>query len=321
MSAHRANASSPGPPVGRRSRVVPPTRPTSVAIAFRVRRRKSVPTVSVVIRALNESRLIGRCLDALVGQEGSFDLEIVVVDNGSTDSTREIARDFGARVLEIAREEFDYSTALNLGIAHAKGELVVILSAHAIPRESNWLQRMTEPFDDPLVAGVCARQVAWPDSDPVEAHRIARAFADVPRMFEARDGRGLVFSNSASCIRRSVWEDDPFALPFAEDLHWAARAIEAGWRIVYEPRASVIHSHDDTARRFAKRLIDMSRAADAASGRTRTPARHLREAAGFAARRLREVWLLELSSSRRLTHACKTVLIAVWFLVGFRSRS
>ena len=131
-------------------------------------------TVSVVIRALNERALIGRCLAALREQDGGNGLEIIVVDSGSTDDTCEIARDHRADVVAFNQPQFDYSSALNLGIEHSTGDLVVILSAHSILQEPRWLEIMTQPFDDPLVAGVCCRQVAWPDTDWHEARRIAQ---------------------------------------------------------------------------------------------------------------------------------------------------
>ena len=117
-------------------------------------------TIGVVIRTLNESELIGRCIETLRGQQGGFELDVLVVDSGSTDSTLEIAREHGARILELAPTEFDYSKALNLGIEQVRGDLAVSLSAHAIPADEHLLERLTAPFDDPKVAGVAARQAA-----------------------------------------------------------------------------------------------------------------------------------------------------------------
>ena len=99
--------------------------------------------IGVVIRTLNESALIGRCLQMLDEQRGGFDLDVLVVDSGSTDATREIARDHGARIVELPPTQFDYSKALNLGIEEVSGELIVILSAHAIPVDAHMLEKLT----------------------------------------------------------------------------------------------------------------------------------------------------------------------------------
>src|SRR4051812_8888160 len=93
----------------------------------------SGPTVGVVIRTLNESEHIARCIQTLRQQQGRFELDVVVVDSGSTDGTVELGRANGARIVELSPDEFDYSKALNLGIESVRGDLVVSLSAHAIP--------------------------------------------------------------------------------------------------------------------------------------------------------------------------------------------
>ena len=80
--------------------------------------------VDVIIRTLNESELIGRCLETLQRQQGNFNLDVVVVDSGSTDTTIEIARSFKMSSPRKAPNEFDYSKALNVGIGAAAGELV-----------------------------------------------------------------------------------------------------------------------------------------------------------------------------------------------------
>jgi len=53
------------------------------------------------------------------------------------------------------------------------------------------------------------------------------------------------FDNVSSCIRRSVWEETPFERTgFGEDVRWAGSVLEAGYKIVYEPRSAVLHSHE-----------------------------------------------------------------------------
>jgi rhamnosyltransferase len=57
--------------------------------------------------------------------------------------------------------------------------------------------------------------------------------------------RLAAFDNVSSCLRRSVWEELPFEKTnFGEDLRWGKKAVEAGYKVVYEPRSAVFHSHE-----------------------------------------------------------------------------
>jgi rhamnosyltransferase len=270
-------------------------------------------TVDVVIRTLNESALLGRCLETLDRQRGGHDLDIVVVDSGSTDGTLEIARAQGVRIVEIQPEDFDYSTALNVGLEAGGGELVAILSAHAIPLDDRWLDRMTAPFADPRVAGVASRQVPWPDAPWWEVARLPREFGTERRVYTAGADDGMVFSNAASCIRRSVWTAEPFTLPAAEDLEWARRVVAAGWTVVYEPAATVYHSHHESPRAQARRMIDVNRVSSAAVGPL-TRRRTLREAAGLLYRNSRAILALDEPFRRKLAHLGHLGRM-VWFYV------
>ena len=271
--------------------------------------------VGVVIRALDEAELIGRCLEALRDQRGSHALDIVVVDSGSTDATVEIAEAGGARVVHIAPEDFDYSRALNVGIEEARGELVAILSAHAIPLDDRWLERMIAPFEDPKVAGVGSRQITWPGAGWSEVERLRSAFGDTRRDYRGGDTGGLLFSNAASVIRRSVWEERRFTLPAVEDLDWARRVIAAGLTIVYEPAAAVYHSHDEPPRARARRKIDINRALTPAGGRTRR--RTLREAAALLYHEGRVIGGLDEPARRKLAYLGELLQTVWYYLIDF----
>lgn len=272
-------------------------------------------TIGVVIRTLNESELLGRCLETLDAQQGAFELDVVVVDSGSTDGTVEIARTHGARVVEMAPADFDYSTALNVGIEEARGDLVVLLSAHAIPLDDLWLKRMTAPFGDERVAGVAGGQVPWPGAPWWEVLRLNRAFGDLRRVFSAGASDGLVFSNAASCIRRSVWLQTPFTLPAAEDLDWAQRVVAAGLVVVYEPAATVYHSHDESPRAQAQRMIDINRVArdEAVPSRQRT----LREAAGLLYRNGRSIMGLQEPLRRKVSYIGELLRMVSYYVLDF----
>jgi glycosyltransferase involved in cell wall biosynthesis len=276
----------------------------------------SPKTIGIVIRTLNESELIGRCLETLRRQHGTFDLDILVVDSGSTDSTVEIARSYDARIVELRPGEFDYSKALNAGIEQVRGDLVVILSAHAIPIGEDWLQKMTAPFEDPRVAGVASRQVPWPDAPWQEVHRLRHQFGESACVYSHGSARQIVFSNAASSIRRRVWRDQPFKLAAAEDHEWARRIVAAGWTIVYEPAAAVFHSHHENARAQALRMIDINRVLDQDRG-GRTRRRTLREAAGMLVRDSRKVAALDEPIRRKLAYLTELVRMVCYYVIDF----
>lgn len=276
----------------------------------------SGPTVGVVIRTLNESEHIARCIQTLRQQHGGFELDVVVVDSGSTDGTVELGRANGARIVELSPDEFDYSKALNLGIESVRGDLVVSLSAHAIPVDDRWLETMLAPFADPAVAGVSSGQIPWPGARWQEVKRIRLQFDSVRRVYSRDTGDAILFSNAASAIRRSVWLEEPFTLPAVEDLDWGRRVVAAGLFVVYEPAAAVYHSHDEGPRAQARRMIDINRVRDGSAG-GRPFARTLREAASFFRRDATAILALDEPIRRRLSYLAELATTVYFYVVDF----
>src|SRR5262245_54504153 len=95
------------------------------------------PEVSIVIRAFNEERWLPDVLAAIHGQRYK-DCEVLLVDSGSVDRTRDIAAAHGARIVRLRTEDFTFGHSLNVGIQEARGSLIAILSAHAIPTDDLW---------------------------------------------------------------------------------------------------------------------------------------------------------------------------------------
>jgi len=196
--------------------------------------------ISVVVRTRNEGRWLGRVLTALSLQDWR-DVEVVVVDNESTDDTIEVAHRFTCKVVEIGRDEFTYGRAINRGIAAAQGDLVALLSGHCIPLNDKWAERMALNFQDESVAAVYGRQEPLPDTSDYDKRDLWTTFG-IERRVQHRD---FMFHNANCMIRRGAWTELPFdeGLNGVEDRDWARKAQERGWAIVYEPSASVHHYH------------------------------------------------------------------------------
>jgi glycosyltransferase involved in cell wall biosynthesis len=277
-------------------------------------------TISCVIRTFNEAASIRNLILSIRSQKNiSTEPEIIVVDSGSTDSTTEILKTLGVTLIEIEKGEFNYSTALNLGIKRSSGNLIVILSAHTKLCQDTWLQKMFSHFEDEKVAGVYCKQIPWPDADLFEVLRIEKYFGEKSRNFSRETSNiSMEFSNAASCVRRSVWEKHPFIMPVAEDHEWAQWAIENGYIIVYEAEAPVYHSHKESCRKVAKRQIDLEKAKDIMLSRKRTVFLTIRQAAGWPIKNLRIVYSSELFKGSRVRYSARCLLRSFWYMVDFQ---
>lgn len=201
------------------------------------------PAASVVIRARNEGAVLGRLLRGIALQDRD-DVEVLLVDSGSTDDTRDIAHAAGARLVDLAPERFTYGRALNLGCAAARGPVCVLVSAHCVPVNDRWLSRLLEPLRDPDVAGSYGKQLPLASTLPYEQRNLLAGFPFGAR----RQTSHTFFHNANAAVRRDVWARTPFdeTLPGLEDRDWARRVLAAGWQLVYEPLAMVYHQHTET---------------------------------------------------------------------------
>jgi rhamnosyltransferase len=215
---------------------------------------------SVVILTFQAGPGFDELLGRLFSQKTEFCYEVLVIDSGSTDGTPELAGRHGASVHRIEPGEFDHGATRNLGASLSTGRYVVFLVQDALPVDDHWLESMVDNLDaDETVAGVYGRQIPRPDSSPLTRALMRdwptsnlerrEQFVGGPESYAAlppATRRSLaVFDDVSSCVRRSVWERIPFERTrFGEDLRWGKAVVEAGHKLVYEPRSAVLHSHE-----------------------------------------------------------------------------
>lgn len=218
--------------------------------------------ISVVIRAYNEEKWLHRCLRAVKHQRLLID-NIIVVDNESTDNSRNIAKANDATIVSISREDFTFGRALNIGIDAAKSDIILILSAHCIPVDELWSSFLAVHLnntDNENVCGVYGRQEPLPETSDIDARDLYTTFRE-ERQHQSQD---YFFHNANSAIRKSLWLKHPFdeKIQGVEDRAWGKLLTQQGHQIVYEPMARVYHHHgihqDHNAPR-AKRVVDSIR--------------------------------------------------------------
>jgi len=210
------------------------------------------PVCSIVIRAFNEERHLGRLLEGIF-QQTIQDVQVILVDSGSTDNTVKIAIEKNINVVRINPEDFTFGRSLNVGIEAAESDLILIASAHVYPVYPDWIEKMLEPFGDPSVALVYGKQRGVDSSQFSERQIFNHWFPDV-----SQNPQNHPFCNNANAaIRRSLWKKNPYneALSGLEDLAWAKWAQENNYKIVYIAQAEIKHVHEESWQGIKKRYL------------------------------------------------------------------
>jgi len=205
---------------------------------------------SIIIRTFNEAAHINRLLYG-ISQQTHPNLEIIIVDSGSTDRTLEIASQYPVRIVHISPEDFTFGRSLNRGIAAASGEIVIFISAHCYPIYPDWLDQITKSFEKNSIALSYGRQIGGKSNYFSERQFFRKYFPENSVVQQSHP----YSHNANAAIRREIWERHPFDenLTGLEDLAWSSWVMEEGYSIAYVAEAEVIHVHDETYKQVQKR--------------------------------------------------------------------
>ena len=218
------------------------------------------PLVSVVVVNWNGRPYVADCLASLARQTYPH-VEIVVVDNGSTDGSLELLRgDWGARIHLVAEPvNRGFAGGNNVGMRAAKGAYVALLNNDAVA-DPRWIERLVEAAEADATVGMCASKIFVQGRDRVLdsaglllsldgiGRGRGRLEPDHPRFARAEDA--LVPSACAALYRRAMldeiglFDEDFFA--YCEDSDLGLRGRLAGWRCRYAPGAVVHHRYSAT---------------------------------------------------------------------------
>ena len=219
---------------------------------------------SILLLTKNAGFDLARLLESVRSQKTSLRTEILAVDSGSADGTVELLSSFSVPVLHIPAEQFHHARTRNFAATLAKGRFLVFLSQDAIPVDPHWLTTLLANFNDPQVGAVYGRQLPKQGSSLERRDLFDTIYGEkkVVKDPTRRNGMGYRFyhfSDVNAAVRRSVWEKVRFPedLKVFEDLGIAKRILDGGWKIVYEPKAAVFHSHTHSTVELLKRYFDI----------------------------------------------------------------
>lgn len=221
-------------------------------------RTQSRILVSVVITTYNRRELLKKCLAALCDQTFPRDqFEVIVVDDGSTDGTKELMETLVKKsrgwLRYFHQKNSGLAAARNRGISKARGTIVAFLDDDCIPAKS-WVYEISRMYEDPQVAGVGGTIKAVQAETLISEYFVYIKFNKTPGMFGEKVA--FLIGGNAS-YRKDVLTlmngfDELFVFSAGEDVDLGLRLTKRGFLLKHNSNAVVYHYHKQTLRGFLK---------------------------------------------------------------------
>jgi glycosyltransferase involved in cell wall biosynthesis len=204
-----------------------------------------LPAVSIVVAVYNAATTLAPCLDSLLALDyprGS--VEVLCVDNASTDTTPSILRRYAERITILHEARRGPAAARNCGLRHASGDAVAFIDSDCIA-DTSWLRQLVQPLHTPSIGVVGGRILSVRPCNSIEAY--GERIHDHNRAINGSRPPYAITMNWASprCLleRLRGFNED---LRRCEDVDLSYRVIQAGYRLVYQPAAIIYHHNERT---------------------------------------------------------------------------
>lgn len=197
---------------------------------------------SIVVRTKDNEDILEETLSAIITQK-NIDMELIVIDSGSTDSTLEIASKFNARIVHY-KDVYIPGKVINEAISECSNEFVTFINSDTICLSPDSINNLLIPLQDESVGATFGRQVVRPEAEPWVIKDYLNAFPDSNNKPD-----WMLISLPLASLKKSIWNQKQFYSDAyaSEDTEWAKWVIEnTGKKIVYIPDSIAMHSHNYT---------------------------------------------------------------------------
>ncbi len=208
---------------------------------------------SIIIPAYNAANRIPACLEALLAQKTAYNYEIIVVDDGSTDNTAEIVKQYD-RVRLITQANAGPASARNHGVKVAAGAIVLFIDDDCIAAP-DWSERMLAPFDDPELIG--AKGAYLTKQKELIARFVQIEYEEKYDVLAKHQYIDFIDTYSAAFRRQEFLNaggyDTHFSTASTEDQEFSFRLANMGHKMIFIPDAKVRHTHVSTISGYSRK--------------------------------------------------------------------
>lgn len=227
--------------------------------------------VSIIVPNYNGAELLKKNLPKVLKAAEWYhekldgEMEIIIVDDGSSDGSVEEIKSLKLKAMPAGKQvkndslklkiienekNLGFSSAVNIGVRSAEGDIVVLLNTDVAPEE-NFLEVLITHFNDPQIFAVGCLDKSIEGESVVLRGRGEGAWIRgllVHWRGEVNRPDTLWVSGGSGAFRHNLWEKfggfDPLYNPFYwEDIDLSYRAQKAGYKILFEPKSAVVHKH------------------------------------------------------------------------------
>jgi len=209
--------------------------------------------ISILIRNKNESKALNKTLKSIRAQYFSVPFEIVVIDDDSSDSSIEVANQYGCKVVSLDRR-FTYGYAINFGVKHCQYDIILLLSSHNILISNDFSAKLAGYFADPKVAGVRCTPIA--NAKQVERSLDGIITIDKNNYSQANDWQNLLIAN-CSAIRKKIALEIPFneEIRSNEEKLWSLDVMQKEYTIITNVPCYFLYNKTNNSKALIRDLI------------------------------------------------------------------